>query len=121
MPALATFTSEVPVPRPTALRATAGCSARASELSYLAPRLPQPAAQSPGDARTCMSSYGGEPGTFVKKTACSEKTLPLKLDHAGKTPPAREEQRLAAPTPGSIGNSFRNGGHSREGVLRSIG
>ena len=43
----------------TALRTTAGCSARASELSNLAPRLrPQPAAQSPGDARTCMSSCG---------------------------------------------------------------
>ena len=37
----------------------AGCSARASVLSNLAPdACAQPAAQSPGDARTCVSSCG---------------------------------------------------------------
>ena len=34
----------------------------------------QPAAQSPGDARTCASSYGGAVGTFVKKYVFGENT-----------------------------------------------
>ena len=43
----------------TALRATTGCSARASELSNLVRHAcAQPAAQSPGDARACVSSCG---------------------------------------------------------------
>ena len=52
----------------TALRATAGCSASASELSNLAPRLhAQPAAQSPGDARNDVRARMGRAWhVFVK-------------------------------------------------------
>jgi hypothetical protein len=45
-------------------------SARASELSNLAGRLvrcAQPAAQSPGDGRTCVSSYGASSAGHVRK------------------------------------------------------
>eukprot|EP00964_Phaeocystis_antarctica_P104998 scaffold70084_cov65-Phaeocystis_antarctica.AAC.2 len=51
------------------------CSARASKLSNLAPRLrPARRTVAPGDARTCMSSYGASLATFVKNGVFGENT-----------------------------------------------
>ena len=56
------------------LRTTAGCSARASKLSNLAPRLSPARRTVAGGCPDMCELVWGEPGTFVKKGVFGENT-----------------------------------------------